>query len=144
MRRACSQSGPGSPFVPHLPIAATRHGTSSPQQTAPIGHGAQVIVVEERGRQTVASDLYGPIFAALSSLSHLRWLAVKLSKAATASGVAALPWLDAFSRLIAPRLTHLEADVRINLEEVLRSAATQAAVLRPACVITPHAPAATS
>ena len=59
-----------------------------------------------------AVAVYGTMFAALSSLPALQRLGIKLGKP-TAS-TAALPFLDAFNHLAAPRLTDLEVDVRVN------------------------------
>ncbi len=54
------------------------------------------------------------MFAALSRLPGLQELRVLLVQPSSATSAAALPFLDAFSHLVAPKLTKLDVDVRIN------------------------------
>ena len=61
-----------------------------------------------------AAATYAPMFAALSSLPSLQELRVLLVKPSSTSSTVALPFLDAFSHLVAQKLTRLDVDVRVN------------------------------
>ena len=79
---------------------------------------AQVPVGLEHTDQHVPGlGIYGPMFAALSSLPHLQSLKLGRSNLMTMS-IGALPGLDAISALKAPRLTELETDVRLSRLQV--------------------------
>ena len=84
-------------------------------------HSAAQVWVAARVPGAEAAAIYDCMFAALSSLSQLQALTVEANEPPTPVDVEALPALDLLdSWLAAPRLTHLDVDVRIPLPDVMR------------------------
>ena len=81
----------------------------------------QVFVMEDCACGDGPPDpgLYKAMFVALSSLPELQSLTIKPGNVPATPYAAALPWLDVFAHLVAPRLINLAADMRIEKMQVV-------------------------